>query len=802
MYWPEDEHVYILGAAPQSATSGSLIVPDSMVMRSCVGQFEDPLHWSAHSGGKTVAGNFSAGRPADTLPGDSGWMNELGVAIWVAKAMACLRGSDAAKVEAFWGDDLLRLVGYNLETFTAGSDRFQFNDSGEYVDVERMTPFPWEALGVLSRTDTPAEDVGGELKAKSVQAKFEPIVRDQDMIPRMTRLRGYLGDIDREVISLPNANLTIEQQEDPTVHTGLLDIHKNINGAYAVRSAKEITLEKYMLLPVPKLLRRPDDNRGDRIPEYKPAGQGEDDYTMPEFVWADLQPADESDPPHIGCRAAQMFDAHSWFFNKYTVEGLNAHEKDWFLPNESDLSSVGLSRGIIDPAVIDVGHRFKAPLPAVGQLRIDGRLQHDVRYYLSRSAIKMHEDGSVTIESGYGSQLHLDSNAQLTAPGDVWAQPGRSFIVWAPFDAILRAGNCVDISAALADIRLKAERNLHMLGGNSEDVGGVLIETRAFGPSLPSDYSTDGMQVTSHGITLKAVNSTIHTFATETYIGQAPGTQGRITVDAGNSDIFLRGSAVVTRARISALTTIKPSDSDPSAQHFGLSEEGALLSGPLHVGEYLEVAPGDLGAGWIFCGGSFICHGTGRFKESVITNGQFGQREGGNFVGQLEEDLEFEPSADKMEKDLKKKEEGISTAVDDVEELLSGDESPANERFAGSIGFSFRDTDNDLMLGDAAFVIYESRWQQLFRAGGVGTKWVEPEVESPNGQPTRPHPGQKGWSSDEAFATIDLKNFNLTEGRSKTRAQMSEGEGQTGNLPSMGTLADGYLVTVPSAVGE
>lgn len=796
MYWPEDEHAYILGAAPQSMADASLVLPDSMVLRSCVGQFEDPLHYSAHAGGKSVAGNFSAGRPADTLPGDSGWINELGVAIWVAKSMACLRGSDAAKIEAFWGDDLLRIVGANLETFTSGSDRFQFNDGGEFVDVERCSPFIWEALGILTPGEAAAKNVDGKLEAKSIFAKYEPRELDQDIIPRITRLRGYLGEGEREFISVPNPSITngVEKQANPTIHLGVLDIHKSLDGSFSVRSAKEILLEKTILIPVPKLLRRPDDNKGDRaivsdsgeVSGYKPAGL--DDYDMPEFVFGETADA--------GILPAQMYDAHAWFFNKYTIEGLNAHEKDWYLPDEEDLAALNafLDRGIIDVASINIGHKFLAGLPAVGSVIIDPRNEHSVRYYRSRSAIKMHDDGSVTIESGYGSQLHLNSSVFMTAPGDVWAQPGRSFVCWAPFDAVLRSGNCVDISAAKRDVRIKAERNLHTLSGNS-GVGGTLIECRASGLSRAEDFAADGAGVNGHGITLKSVESSIHTFATETHVGMTPGVSGTMTVDAGLGQLLLRGAAVKQRARTLLSMTVKPSDTQPAAGVFALNTGGALLTGPLVLGNYLQLAPGDIAPGLFFCAGTIICNGGARFNEGVVTNGFFAQRTESNFVSTLSEDIEFELTPDQMEENLNTQQDAVIEDLGTLEDIIGADGAPADPDFTKSIGFSFRASDTDMLL-DSTFVIYESRWQQLFRSGGVGSKWVEPEVQSPNGQPTRPHPGQKAWAVSKAFAIVDTKHFDMEEGRAKDRTTISQG-GNQGEAPTLDTLANGYLVTVP-----
>ena len=250
--FPDLGRAFIIGAVPASAGDAARMLPDSIVLRSCVGQFQDPMHYSSFTK-RSLLGNHSAGRPADSLPGDWGQVNDLGLAVFIGRLMASLRASDGAKVEAFWGDDLLRLVGYNMELFTAGSEERRLNDEAEYVEVLRLTSYPWEAMGTAKPGDATTE-AGGKLEPNSEDAKYEPKEDNQLIIPRYIRLRGYLGDVMKEFVCAPPKDLDTETYEKQTKYTGLLEVTKDINGGFSVRSAKGITFEKTLLIPIPKQL--------------------------------------------------------------------------------------------------------------------------------------------------------------------------------------------------------------------------------------------------------------------------------------------------------------------------------------------------------------------------------------------------------------------------------------------------------------------------------------------------------------------------------------------------------------------
>ena len=137
----------------------------------------------------------------------------------------------------------------------------------------------------------------------------------------------------------------------------------------------------------------------------------------------------------------------------------------------------------------------------------------------------------------------------------------------------------------------------------------------------------------------------------------------------------------------------------------------------------------------------------------------------------------------------------LVAAVDALDPLFDGDAqtAPGNAEFQQNVGFSCRDTTKDLKLDDT-FALVEFRWQQILRLGSGGAAWDEPEVKSPSGVITRPHPGQEGWATMAACQTVTDTNVDSTTGGAVARASLSE----VGAAPVKTTLKQGYVINVQS----
>ena len=531
-YVPEGlPYCYILSAVPSQVFDARFVVPDSLVMRSVVGLIEDIMHLLGFQDEQNALGNFSGGRPADTLQGDWGYINELGAAIWLGKLMTSMRASDIAKIEMFWGDDLVRLFSWNFQHYTAGSERFGFDDEGEFVDVEFWTPFQHEALGSYEPNVEVFEDNDGDaggLKQGGEKSKFEGKEDRQSIVFRGVSLRGYVGDAARRMIAmLPTDASGISKPDDGKLYRGVFEEHIGLDGGYHLRSAREIIFEKTVMIPVPRQERDPDDPKGD-------TKLGDDaNYDMIPLQEKKPYEWGKDDKPDI--RYMDTWDYQAYLFGKYGLQVVDAHKEDWKAPEEADLDIDSSVANKIDPDLFSkLEHTFSKDLPKYGQVEIDQRIGHTTRYYQSRSGFYMLDDGSVIIEDGYGSQIVMSGgNIHQTCQGDIFNRPGRSFITWAPRDFIGRAGWCAELSASKKDVRIKAEKNLHLLANDSSS-GSILIESKATARSKKSGWSGKaGEDISDGGVIVKAEKASINLWTENLFGGVHKDGSGKVEFNAG-----------------------------------------------------------------------------------------------------------------------------------------------------------------------------------------------------------------------------------------------------------------------------
>ena len=796
-YVPEGiPYCYILLALPPQVFDARFAIPDSLVMRSAVGLIEDTMHTFGFQNEKNDLGNFSGGRPADILQGDWGYINELGVAIWLGKLMSCMRASDVAKIEMFWGDDLVRLFGWNLQRFTAGSEKHFFDDEGEYGEVELWTPFIWESLGSYEAGQEVFQDNDGEaggLKKGSEKSKFEPREEKQSIVFRGLNLRGYLGDASkRMVVLLPSDASGISKTDDAKNYRGVFEEHIGLDGGYRVRSAKEIVFEKSLMMPVPRRLLDPDDPSGDVASgdeaNYKAAGQygdGPDQEKKPYRWGKDAKP---------DVRHHELWEYQAYLFGKYGLQVIDAHEKDWSTPEESAVKIDADTENQVDPELFtSLDFTYSKDLPQYGQVTIDQRDGHDVRYYQTRSCFHMLDDGSVVIEDGYGSQIIMSGgNIHQTCQGDIFNRPGRSFITWAPRDFIARAGYCAEISAAKQDVRIKAEKNLHLMAGDGS-TGSILLECKARGRSAKSGWDGKvGEDIEDRGIILKAEETSINLWAKYLYGGIHKDGAGMVEFNAGSGVAVLAGGKVGHEA-LHEWSVMVGADRSKASQppQFVLTPSQAVIRAKTDIVGDLGVWPGSKGSGGVSVGG-YLAVKVGMGTEgAIIANG--------HFVGTTEHvgadaSYTFSPSpsseGQKHDRAADQTEESIFGTFD--QDAFDTADSPGNQELWDAVGFSFRKTNEHYQL-DEGFQIYESRWQQLYRIFGGNRKWDEPIVESPSGVKTRPHPGHEAWESSPHYNyTTEGTNVDLNRGISKDREEQTE----QGVPPLTATLKDEYLVNV------
>jgi hypothetical protein len=742
----------ILGGFPSAMTDPSVALSDFIHQSSRCGLRVDKTHsapfgTSDHGG----IGDFSNGRPFDGMSmGEWGAICETGLRQFLDPFMVQCAVDEATGVFVFYHDQLLRLAGYNTQMFSGGHEVEIYVDQREVHHYDGFTPYPWEQCGAL----TPSEDPYTENSPKDTQidkpyyGAWEPQEDDQMPFHRSLGFRGYLGQGGkRMVMAPPGQGPNVYGQ--PGAYAALFEENIGLDGRYSLRSSKGLHIVKYAAIPPVKRMKRPEDAGGDNPDNYKFAGvtgSGPDHK-----VTGQIKPG--SDNPHLQ-QAAGIMDVHSWVFNWLGAHPFHYHEKDWLIKEETDTFAQKVEAPI---SYGDLAQQFYLKRPDPVTQKIDQRYG-DVNYFPNHSYISMNDDGGISIGDGYGAEIRMcGGHIFLTAPGDVWAKPGRNFNVLAGYDACFRANNSMDLSASKNDLRLKAEHNLHLLGGNDGKQGGVLIECKA--PGSYGYQNAVGEDVRMGGFQVKVDQGDAVIWATNIYLRTGGGDvkPGFITLDAaaGQQPITLYAN------------TISNYVSGFIADNFGTN--GNITTS--HVWQ----------AGSNIIGSGCYVNGFGIFDNNVLVKGWV-EVVAGHFASELADS--FDGKVASMQglslflayQDLAKAEADAATGVTDAAQYwqklfpnyLYADKGAGNDAVITAVHFTFR---NPNQYKTNNFKLFEDRWQMMARlAGQTLSKWEEKSITG-GSEETMPYPGKKPWKDDSTFMTMDLQLYDPKQGASIPRTK-------------------------------
>jgi len=743
----------ILGSIPALVGYNGFNVSDWVHQYSGVGLLDDSCHKELLDL-PNERFNFNNSSPHDTFQGEYGFTTPLGLLFNISNNSIALRSGDLTGLWMFHDDQYLRLAGYNYDFWSASNEVSMGDDEGELYSIERWSPFAWEMKGIsrpgiafTQTTDTTAYDPATGLdpiwKPDQNQNYYEPIESDQIMIPRFSIINSYLGDLRKEIVSCPPPNLTnnVDTLSNSSQHYGLSEFTRHINGLVEIRSTKGIILEKTVFIPTLKETKLRADPAGDTKENYKFSGS---------FGQGDEHSKKPMDLANNNSRVAQMFDLLAYTHNKIGLQSAY-RRKDWTVSKETTLPNHDVS---IDKELYRLGSsNFRAAVPKTHTLLIDHRKDATSEYSRARSMIALNDDGSVLIEDGWGSQLVLEKgNITLSCKGDVIIANGRSFNVLAPKDINLRAGECLDLSAGTGDMRLKSDKNLHVLGGNS-GAGGVLIESRGEGSTLDftNKYGTD---VISSGITIKAKDSNTAIIGSQIYIRSI---QDDIILDANEGRTQIQSYSNRELHLTNSITTLfgaRPTEgSIPKSTEY--RDSSSVIFG--QSGNFSTLAT------------TFISTGSGLF-DGQLTARSVASSDGG--IGAWGKGTQASIDRAKFTLDS-----SVSRAAEVIDQPrttgrpYNSTTSIGSINQINSIGFSFR-TDTqygvDFTDEDNKLFLIEARWAQIARIESLGsTVWNEPYVISPDRAiNTAPYPGYDNWNSIGTLGRIDLEYWTTTSGES------------------------------------
>ena len=227
LFRPNNGPAIILGALPGIGFNDGIAYD---VESSKIDSFSEGQHNSVYDGTQKVIQYWNSGRPADTLPGDWGVINEFGNVISLLRGLLVLKATNTSQIQLHTIDQLVRIIANAMELMTATGEEVTYNSHGNLTKETTISPKQHESFGVEEDEDISkdGEEVFKEKKSDELEPK-----------PRVHMHTGFLGDLLRILVS------KIEGE-------GLSEMHVGTDGAVNVKSVSEIELRKVGKVKVPK----------------------------------------------------------------------------------------------------------------------------------------------------------------------------------------------------------------------------------------------------------------------------------------------------------------------------------------------------------------------------------------------------------------------------------------------------------------------------------------------------------------------------------------------------------------------
>lgn len=768
---PRDSHLsYILGVIPSPTTEDKMNPSDNIQQGGNSGPKKVEAYRHIVKTPTDAMGFFpqSSGRPMDGANGEYVKMSETGIGLLIDSFQAYLRVNEACGLFLNYFDNYAKLAALSLNISSYCETNLQLNDEGELFSFKGYATYPWETTGMYKDGTDFTKDNGEQIQLDKDMPFGLVDIKDYAQTPvfRVTEYTGYIGQGFNRTVMKPAKEDGVRKLTDPASDKddGLFQQLISLDGSYSVRSAKQISFYKYPIIPNPRRARTNEDGLGDDKEydgEYRFSGKF---GTGDEHKVKDWDDSEETDNKPL-LRVAGVVDLLSHHFNWKSTHPFHYHTKDYNYPDESEFDrKVKFMAGNFSQSYQNNNNTTK--------LKIDDRFG-EVTYYNTASFFSMLEDGSIVIGDGYGSQITMTGGSiRLETGGDLILASGARAITLSK-EAIIRTKDSIDISSSDEDVRIKAEKNLQMLGGNRGS-GGVLIESKAGGLSQTYENKV-GTEARGSGIMLLAKGGNVTTLTQNVYIrsgiGKKRETTGHIIVDAAKG----KGS-YISYARSNSMFNAQglgiwhsPRGESPSIKegHY-IGPSAVLLNGPCLINKTTVVLKGFLGVEKGFFTGGF-----GIFGGRVGCLGAW-PRIGDTKKIRGDIKASFEPLPPIFEK-LRTIGTKVFTAV--FPEFMYKKPFPGNKKIATEeVGFSFRDKTEIggqvYGYGDENFFFLETRFQQLGRMGLVreGETWKEKPVKYQDKE-LFPWPGKKHWQDRDAF--IRYENFELfeTAGHAKDRGK-------------------------------
>lgn len=736
---------YIIGVIPRVVVDNLKFAPDWLSQGANIGFHREEYYgkkmftllekWSSTS-------DFSSGRPlSGTALGEWSRTGPLGNGIFIDPFMAYIRTDENCGLWCHYFDRLARLSGYNLDIRSAISELNERDDEYEGMGFRGVSPYPWEVkasyrpLVPMHTVNTDESVIYGP---GAYYGKHEPEVDDRMSFFRYEEFYGYLGQAyTRQVVLPPQPPPSFNHYSDTDKRFGGFREQLGLDGHWAVQTAHSVAITKRPMIPIPKRLKMVEDQKGD---------VGDGNETSSNYCFDGLFGSADSHkirtiPQLQGelknvLTAAGVLDMMAYTYNWKGFHPFHYHKKDFDSPQETDVP--GVAEQHKTPKFSDLLSKTWIDRPDPVEIYIDDRDEYSTgKFWETQAGWYILPDGSMVWRDGYGAEILMTGgNIHISCPGDVFMRPGRNFNVWAGDDVVMRARNSMDLSAALKDMRFKAEQNMEMLSGNA-GYGRTLIENRSL-LTRHTDAGKTGEDIhATGGIHLKAKQNDIATMSRRAYIrtGNSEGEigEGEIVLDSSKGDRPIRMvcSELDMHLQYGAYMSFPESSGKEAVYRFEAN---------FHLIPCYTVVRGFLCNNSHFLCWGHLMAGAGHVITSIsdpyVWDFKSPPRPSRSEIEQMHTD------AKKLRKD----------AWQDIDDWWWQNPYIGNDDIQKKTEFGFR---QEKQYGTKQFLIPEAYWQQWTRMGASGhVGWREPYVMYQQ-QKTYPYPGKVKWKDEPTMMEID-----------------------------------------------
>ena len=644
-----------------------------------------------------------------------------GMKLFIDPYLALLGLNDYTGITIFESDSLLRISGINYQLRSSGKEVEYLNDEGEYIEYEGTALHPWEQFGYYSKPKEdvmePKEETEWHTEGSTINC-YMPVVDNLQPFHRHIRFGGWLGQGDLVQIAAPYTDKDFIKFGDKDPVSCVSRIHNSLDGTVSIRTTKGISITKDGVMPAAMRVQRPDEiNFG--------VGDNKQNYQQTDLI----PPKDIKITARVNQCMQEMLgilDYSGYQKNWKDIFQLAYHSRDYHIAEESALKN----KSIQSPDYSKLKSNFVLDNDNKYKLDIDYN-RKDVEYNGVEAGIHILPSGGIVIYDGAGSEIRMaGGNITISCAGDINIKPGRYAHVWSGKDTIIKANKAIDISSTTESVRVKAEKNLELLGANDKaDNHGVIIESKS---SAKSYKFTDlGDNIVTNGIVLKAEKSPVALLGDVAYIRSGVGSSNGsgIYIDSGKGAGNIYTISKQFCEYIEDVHTINFTDMTSATvdvtTFFSKARNG--INGPLVVTDNLFV-DGQIQSArnMITCEAIIAFDNIDKLVRELSPNGK------DNILKNIEDNVK--------EPEERKPAAYTNELMTSVQTNIYNPLGIGSDIVETGLGFSFRPTDQLQLPGN--YYVYEDLWQHISNASGKSTnKWGEKPVISYAGE-SYPFPGK------------------------------------------------------------